>query len=141
MCDGRPAPPLFLFLFSFSLNSSALQEQASRSRIFSKNDCCLENLSLRRNNFTESSKLLRFEKMLDDSTIWLEIGDDYNYIISIKKHDTILVELKPNLYDIGAVVTYQSLGACLRIITVRGLMITNRVNFIASSRIVTCFKR
>lgn len=79
--------------------------------------------------------------MLDDSTIWLEIGDDYNYIISIKKHDTILVELKPNLYDIGAVVTYQSLGACLRIITVRGLMITNRVNFIASSRIVTCFKR
>jgi hypothetical protein len=56
--------------------------------------------------------------MLDDSTIWLEIGDNYNHTISIKKHDTILVELKPNFYDIGAVVTCQSLGAYLRIITV-----------------------
>jgi hypothetical protein len=110
----------FFFLFSFSLNSSVLQEQASRPRIFSKNDCCLKKFVVGRNNFTESSKLLRFEKMLDDSTIWLEIGDDYNYTISIKKHDTILVELQLNFYDICAVVTYLSLGACLRIITVRG---------------------
>ena len=58
----------------------------------------------KRIEFTESPKShLKSEKMLDDSTIWLEMSNEYVYFFNINKKGTILVELKPRLYDIGAV--------------------------------------